>query len=114
MLARKKSFSSAIIGALVALSVIALVLSLVGVEDVTLPPTVKVSPERVPEHLSPGTLGRCSEPAAAPWGWEGHWGQDLPGSSRVGVLSPLGGAGRRKSEGKAPLELIPTALCQVW
>uniref|UniRef100_A0A674GVH5 Ectonucleoside triphosphate diphosphohydrolase 8 n=1 Tax=Taeniopygia guttata TaxID=59729 RepID=A0A674GVH5_TAEGU len=41
MLARKKSFTSAIIGALVALSIIALVLSLVGVEDVTLPPTVK-------------------------------------------------------------------------
>uniref|UniRef100_A0A8C3NKA1 Uncharacterized protein n=1 Tax=Geospiza parvula TaxID=87175 RepID=A0A8C3NKA1_GEOPR len=41
MLARKKSFTSAIIGALVALSIIALVLSLVRVEDVTLPPTVK-------------------------------------------------------------------------
>uniref|UniRef100_A0A8C9NAA0 Ectonucleoside triphosphate diphosphohydrolase 8 n=1 Tax=Serinus canaria TaxID=9135 RepID=A0A8C9NAA0_SERCA len=41
MLARKKSFTSAIVGALVALSIIALVLSLVRVEDVTLPPTVK-------------------------------------------------------------------------
>ncbi|KAM7003619.1 ectonucleoside triphosphate diphosphohydrolase 8-like [Passerculus sandwichensis] len=41
MLARKKSFTSAIIGALVALSIIALVLSLVRVEDVTLPATVK-------------------------------------------------------------------------
>ncbi|XP_059721399.1 ectonucleoside triphosphate diphosphohydrolase 8-like isoform X3 [Haemorhous mexicanus] len=41
MLARKKSFTSAIVGALVALSIIALVLSLVRVEDVMLPPTVK-------------------------------------------------------------------------
>ncbi|KAM7033965.1 ectonucleoside triphosphate diphosphohydrolase 8-like [Acridotheres tristis] len=41
MLARKKSFTSAIVGALVALSIIALVLSLVRVEDVTLSPTVK-------------------------------------------------------------------------
>lgn len=41
MLARKKPFTSAIIGALVALSIIALVFSLVRVEDVTLPPTVK-------------------------------------------------------------------------
>lgn len=90
MLARKKSFTSAIVGALVALSIIALVLSLVRVEDVTLPPTVKVSPEKVPEHLvSPVPLGRCSEPAAGPWSWEGQWGQDLFGSSSVGVLSPL-------------------------
>lgn len=44
MLARKKPFISALIGALVALSIISLVLSLVRVEDVTLPPTVKVSP----------------------------------------------------------------------
>lgn len=115
MLTRKEPFTSAIVGALVALSIIALVLSLVRVEDVTLPPTVKVSPEQVPEPLvSPVPLGRCSEPAAGPWGWEGQWGQDLPGSSRVGVLCPLRGAGRRKSEGKAPLELIPTVLCQVW
>uniref|UniRef100_A0A8C3D200 Uncharacterized protein n=1 Tax=Corvus moneduloides TaxID=1196302 RepID=A0A8C3D200_CORMO len=41
MLAKKKPFTSAIVGALVALSIIALVLSLVRVEDVTLPPTVK-------------------------------------------------------------------------
>ncbi|XP_027752726.1 ectonucleoside triphosphate diphosphohydrolase 8 [Empidonax traillii] len=41
MMANKKPFTSAIIGALVALSIIALVLSLVKVEDVTLPPTVK-------------------------------------------------------------------------
>ncbi|KAJ7406727.1 Ectonucleoside triphosphate diphosphohydrolase 8 [Pitangus sulphuratus] len=41
MMATKKPFTSAIIGALVALSIIALVLSLVKVEDVTLPPTVK-------------------------------------------------------------------------
>ncbi|XP_066188675.1 ectonucleoside triphosphate diphosphohydrolase 8-like [Sylvia atricapilla] len=41
MLARKKYFISAIVGALVALSIISLVLSLVRVEDVTLPPTVK-------------------------------------------------------------------------
>lgn len=51
MLAKKKPFTSAIIAALVALSIIALVLSLVRVEDVTLPPTVKVSPEKVPEPL---------------------------------------------------------------
>ncbi|TRZ12739.1 hypothetical protein HGM15179_014387 [Zosterops borbonicus] len=41
MLARKKPFISALIGALVALSIISLVLSLVRVEDVSLPPTVK-------------------------------------------------------------------------
>ncbi|XP_064533370.1 ectonucleoside triphosphate diphosphohydrolase 8-like [Pseudopipra pipra] len=41
MMANKKPFTSAIIGTLVALSIIALVLSLVKVEDVTLPPTVK-------------------------------------------------------------------------
>uniref|UniRef100_A0A8C3V7P4 Ectonucleoside triphosphate diphosphohydrolase 8 n=1 Tax=Catharus ustulatus TaxID=91951 RepID=A0A8C3V7P4_CATUS len=41
MLARKKSFISAIVGTLVALSIVALVLSLVRVEDVMLPPTVK-------------------------------------------------------------------------
>lgn len=51
MLAKKKPFTSAIVAALVALSIIALVLSLVRVEDVTLPPTVKVSPEEVPEPL---------------------------------------------------------------
>ncbi|KAK2517715.1 hypothetical protein Q9233_012971 [Columba guinea] len=41
MFTNKKHFSAAIIGALVALSIIALVLSLVKIEDVTLPPTVK-------------------------------------------------------------------------
>lgn len=41
MFANKKHFTIAIVGALVALSIIALVLSLVKVEDVTLPPTVK-------------------------------------------------------------------------
>uniref|UniRef100_A0A8B9Z1Y3 Ectonucleoside triphosphate diphosphohydrolase 8 n=1 Tax=Buteo japonicus TaxID=224669 RepID=A0A8B9Z1Y3_9AVES len=41
MFAHKKHFTNAIIGALVALSIIALVLSLVDIEDVTLPPTVK-------------------------------------------------------------------------
>lgn len=51
MLARKKPFTSAIVGGLVALSIIALVLSLARVEDVTLPPTIKVSPGKVPERL---------------------------------------------------------------
>uniref|UniRef100_A0A663NEC8 Ectonucleoside triphosphate diphosphohydrolase 8-like n=1 Tax=Athene cunicularia TaxID=194338 RepID=A0A663NEC8_ATHCN len=41
MFANKKHFTSAIVGALIALSIIALVLSLVRIEDVTLPPTVK-------------------------------------------------------------------------
>ncbi|XP_010156376.1 PREDICTED: ectonucleoside triphosphate diphosphohydrolase 8-like [Eurypyga helias] len=41
MFANKKPFITAILGALVALSIIALVLSLVKIEDVTLPPTVK-------------------------------------------------------------------------
>ncbi|XP_071430425.1 ectonucleoside triphosphate diphosphohydrolase 8-like [Pithys albifrons albifrons] len=41
MMANKKPFTSAIVGVVVALSIIALVLSLVKVEDVTLPPTVK-------------------------------------------------------------------------
>uniref|UniRef100_A0A8D0EH89 Ectonucleoside triphosphate diphosphohydrolase 8 n=1 Tax=Strix occidentalis caurina TaxID=311401 RepID=A0A8D0EH89_STROC len=41
MFVNKKHFTSAIVGALVALSIIALVLSLVRIEDVTLPPTVK-------------------------------------------------------------------------
>ncbi|XP_064892259.1 ectonucleoside triphosphate diphosphohydrolase 8 isoform X2 [Columba livia] len=41
MFTNKKHFSAAIIGALVALSIIALVLSLVKIEDVTLSPTVK-------------------------------------------------------------------------
>uniref|UniRef100_A0A8B9MSJ7 Ectonucleoside triphosphate diphosphohydrolase 8 n=1 Tax=Accipiter nisus TaxID=211598 RepID=A0A8B9MSJ7_9AVES len=41
MFAHKKHFTNAIVGALVALSIIALVLSLVDIEDVTLPPTVK-------------------------------------------------------------------------
>lgn len=48
MFANKKHFTIAIVGALVALSIIALVLSLVKVEDVTLPPTVKVSPKKGP------------------------------------------------------------------
>lgn len=71
MFADKKHFTSAIVGALVALAVIALVLSLVRVEDVTLPPTVKVSPEGCPQAplQRPGTLGSCSERAAALWGW---------------------------------------------
>ncbi|XP_009574012.1 PREDICTED: ectonucleoside triphosphate diphosphohydrolase 8 [Fulmarus glacialis] len=41
MFANKKHFTTAIVGALIALSIIALVLSLVKIEDVTLPPTVK-------------------------------------------------------------------------
>ncbi|XP_061335572.1 ectonucleoside triphosphate diphosphohydrolase 8-like isoform X1 [Pezoporus flaviventris] len=41
MFTSKKHFTSAIVGALVALSLIALVLSLVSIEDVTLPPTAK-------------------------------------------------------------------------
>uniref|UniRef100_A0A672UAB1 Ectonucleoside triphosphate diphosphohydrolase 8 n=1 Tax=Strigops habroptila TaxID=2489341 RepID=A0A672UAB1_STRHB len=41
MFTNKKHLTSAIIGALVTLSIIALVLSLVNIEDVTLPPTVK-------------------------------------------------------------------------
>ncbi|XP_053940157.1 ectonucleoside triphosphate diphosphohydrolase 8-like isoform X3 [Cuculus canorus] len=41
MFANKKHFTTAVIGALIALSIIALVLSLVRIEDVTLPPTVK-------------------------------------------------------------------------
>ncbi|XP_009942993.2 ectonucleoside triphosphate diphosphohydrolase 8-like [Opisthocomus hoazin] len=41
MFANKKHFITAIIGALVTLSIIALVLSLVKIEDVTLPPMVK-------------------------------------------------------------------------
>lgn len=45
MLANKKHFTAATVGALVALSIVALVLSLVKIEDVTLPPTVKVSPK---------------------------------------------------------------------
>lgn len=73
MLARKKSFISAIVGTLVALSIISLVLILVRVEDVTLPPTVKVSQRR--------SLSTCGEPT--------HLGQGLQaGSWSVG----LGGA----------------------
>ncbi|XP_009327325.1 PREDICTED: ectonucleoside triphosphate diphosphohydrolase 8-like [Pygoscelis adeliae] len=41
MFINKKHFTNAIVGALVALSIIALVLSLVKIEDVALPPTVK-------------------------------------------------------------------------
>uniref|UniRef100_A0A8C6K5W2 Uncharacterized protein n=1 Tax=Melopsittacus undulatus TaxID=13146 RepID=A0A8C6K5W2_MELUD len=41
MFKNKKHFTNAIVGALVALSIIALVLSLVNIEDVALPPTVK-------------------------------------------------------------------------
>ncbi|XP_032858944.1 ectonucleoside triphosphate diphosphohydrolase 8 [Tyto alba] len=41
MFANKKHFTNAIVGALVALSIIALVLKLMKIEDVTLPPTVK-------------------------------------------------------------------------
>ncbi|XP_039939546.1 ectonucleoside triphosphate diphosphohydrolase 8-like [Hirundo rustica] len=41
MLAKRKYLTRAIVGALVALSIISLVLSLVRVEEVTLPPTVK-------------------------------------------------------------------------
>ncbi|KAM9521811.1 ectonucleoside triphosphate diphosphohydrolase 8-like isoform 1-T1 [Guaruba guarouba] len=41
MFTKRKRFASAIIGALVALSIVALVLSLVNIEDVTLPPAVK-------------------------------------------------------------------------
>ncbi|XP_010084036.1 PREDICTED: ectonucleoside triphosphate diphosphohydrolase 8-like [Pterocles gutturalis] len=41
MVANKKSLTTAILGALVALSIIALVLSLVKIEDVPLPPAVK-------------------------------------------------------------------------
>lgn len=84
MLARKKSFISAIVGTLVALSIIALVLSLVRVEDVMLPPTVKVSPENVPEHLW------CAQ---SPWG--GAPSQQLVcGAQRAnGVRICLGVAG---------------------
>lgn len=48
MFTNKKHFTSAVVGALVALSIIALVLSLVNTEDVALPPTVKVSPKEGP------------------------------------------------------------------
>lgn len=66
MFAHKKHFTNAIVGALVALSIIALVLSLVDIEDVTLPPTVKVSPKEGPRApvQRPVTSGRCSETTA--------------------------------------------------
>lgn len=50
MFINKKLFTTALLGLLVTLSIIALVLSLVRVEDVTLPPTVQVSQKRVPEQ----------------------------------------------------------------
>lgn len=50
MFVNKKLFTTALLGLLVTLSIIALILSLVRVEDVTLPPTVQVSQRRVPEH----------------------------------------------------------------
>lgn len=76
MLARKKSFISAIVGTLVALSIISLVLILVRVEDVTLPPTVKVSQRR--------SLSTCGEPT--------HLGQGLQaGSWSVGFGGAMPG-----------------------
>lgn len=50
MFVNKKLFTTALLGLLVTLSIIALILSLVRVEDVTLPPTVQVSQRRVPEQ----------------------------------------------------------------
>lgn len=44
MFANKKLFTTTLLGVLVTLSIIALVLSLVKIEDVALPPTVKVRP----------------------------------------------------------------------
>lgn len=66
MFANKKHFTTAIIGALIGLSIIALVLSLVKVEDVTLPPTVKVSLKEGPQapRQRPDTSGTCSETMA--------------------------------------------------
>lgn len=58
MFINKKLFSTALLGLLVTLSIIALILSLVRVEDVTLPPTIQVSQKRVPEQ---------------PWGGESPW-----------------------------------------
>lgn len=44
MFANKKLFTTTLLGVLVTLSIIALVLSLVKIEDVALPPMVKVRP----------------------------------------------------------------------
>lgn len=70
MLAGKERFSRAAAGALVALCIVALVLSLVRVEDVTLPPTVKVSPEEGPKRRAaePGGLGQVLRDSSLPLG----------------------------------------------
>lgn len=66
MFDNKKHFTTAIVGVLVAFSIIALVLSLVKIEDVTLPPMVKVSSKEDSQTplQRPDTLGRCSETMA--------------------------------------------------
>ncbi|NWX39739.1 ENTP8 diphosphohydrolase, partial [Steatornis caripensis] len=51
---------TAIVGALIALSVIALVLSLVKIEDVTLPPTVKMMGLTAPCPLTPTSLSQAT------------------------------------------------------
>lgn len=70
MFANKKHLTNATVGVLVTLSIIALVLSLLKIEDVTLPPTAKVRPKEGPRAplQRPVTLGRCSETTAYLWG----------------------------------------------
>lgn len=56
MFINKKHFTSAIVGALVALSIIALVLSLVKIEDVALPPS-----QGEPKRRSPSTTAETGD-----------------------------------------------------
>lgn len=113
MLARKKPFTSAIVGALVALSIISLVLILVRVEDVTLPPTVKVSQRRSlspcgePSHLRQ-VLQACSCSVGL--------GGAMPGPAwqqQGGCFVPTLKCRQRKVRGEGSSGTHPL-LCQVW